>query len=82
MTLADIPVEEVEVWPDSWKAFRLFESLSTQWRTGPGGASGLDYSAVPATAQMLGVKRSELPGIFPDLRILEVEALLVMSESK
>ncbi|WP_410003797.1 DUF1799 domain-containing protein [Pseudomonas syringae] len=47
MTLADIPVEEVEVWPDSWKAFRLFESLSTQWRTGPGGASGLDYSAIP-----------------------------------
>ncbi|OBS35867.1 DUF1799 domain-containing protein [Pseudomonas syringae] len=82
MTLADIPVEEVEVWPDSWKAFRLFESLSTQWRTGPGGASGLDYSAIPATAHMVGLKRHELPGIFSDLRTLEVEALLVMSESK
>ncbi|MEE4683646.1 DUF1799 domain-containing protein [Pseudomonas alliivorans] len=82
MTLADIPVEEVEVWPDSWKAFRLFESLSTQWRNGPGGASGLDYSAIPATAHMTGIKRHELPAIFPDLRTLEVEALLVMSESK
>lgn len=82
MTKADIPDEEIEVWPDAWRAFRLFESLSTQWRTGPGGASGLDYAVIPATAQMTGMKRSELPAIFSDLRTLEVEALLVMSESK
>ncbi|MCK2109230.1 DUF1799 domain-containing protein [Pseudomonas juntendi] len=81
MTLADIPVEEVEVWPDAWPAFRLFDAMGTQWRVGPGGPSGLDYTAIPATASMLGIKRRHLTDIFPDLRVMEVEALAVMAES-
>ncbi len=81
LTLADIPEEEVEVWPDAWPAFRLFEALSTQWRLGQGGPSGLDYAAIPVTASMLGIKRRDLTDIFPDLRIMEVEALAVMAES-
>lgn len=81
MTLADIEEEEVEVWADAWPAFRLFEALSTQWRLGPGGPSGLDYTAIPAAASMLGIKRQELTKIFPDLRIMEHEALAVMAEA-
>lgn len=81
LSLADVPEEEVEVWPDVWPALRLFEAMSTQWRTGQGGTSGLDYAAVPATAAMLGIRRRDLAEIFPDLRALEVEALAVMSES-
>lgn len=81
MTLADIEEEEVEVWADAWPAFRLFEALSTQWRLGQGGPSGLDYTAVPITAAMLSIKRRDLPGIFPDLRIMEHEALAVMAET-
>lgn len=81
LSLADVPDEEVEVWPDAWPALRLFEAMGTQWRLGQGGASGLDYAAIPSTALMLGIKRRELPDIFPDLRILEVEALAVMAES-
>ncbi|MBH3342450.1 DUF1799 domain-containing protein [Pseudomonas parafulva] len=81
LSLADVPDEEVEVWPDAWPALRLFEAMSTQWRLGQGGASGLDYAAIPATSSMLGIKRRELFNIFPDLRILEIEALAVMAES-
>ncbi|WP_462402972.1 DUF1799 domain-containing protein [Pseudomonas sp. Marseille-QA0332] len=80
--MADIPEEEVEVWPDIWPAFRLFEALGTQWRLGQGGPSGLDYTAVPVTAAMLGIKRRDLVDIFPDLRVFEVEALAVMAESQ
>lgn len=71
----------MEVWPDVWLAFRLFEAMGTQWRLGQGGPSGLDYTAIPATASMLGIKRRDLTDIFPDLRIMEVEALAVMAES-
>lgn len=71
----------MEVWPDAWPAFRLFDAMSTQWRVGQGGASGLDYTAIPATASMLGISRRDLTDIFPDLRIMEVEALAVMAES-
>lgn len=71
----------MEVWPDAWPAFRLFDAMATQWRVGQGGASGLDYSVIPATASMLGIKRRDLTDIFPDLRIMEVEALAVMAEN-
>lgn len=81
LTPEDIEVEEVEVWPDAWPVFRLFESMGTQWRLGQGGPFGLDYTAIAATASMLGIKRRDLNEIFPDLRIMEHEALAVMAES-
>jgi len=55
--------------------------MATQWRVASGGPSGLDYTAIPATAAMLGIKRRDLTDIFPDLRVMEVEALAVMAES-
>lgn len=82
MTKADIPDEEYEVWPDNWPAFLLFEAMSTQWRVGMGGAVGLDYNAIKPVASMIGLKRDELAIAFPDLRMMEAEALLVMSESR
>ncbi|EKT4472935.1 DUF1799 domain-containing protein [Pseudomonas putida] len=81
MTLDDIEEEVVDVLPDAWPAFRLFDALRTQWRVASGGPSGLDYNAIPATASMLGIKRRDLTDIFPDLRVMEVEALAVMAES-
>ncbi|MEE1869084.1 DUF1799 domain-containing protein [Pseudomonas sp. 119P] len=81
LTPDDIEEEEVEVWPDAWPAFCLFEALGTQWRLGQGGPSGLDYTAIPTTASMLGIKRRDLDDIFPDLRIMEHEALAVMAEA-
>ncbi|MGN8259516.1 DUF1799 domain-containing protein [Pseudomonas sp. SMSB3] len=80
LTPDDIEEEVVEVWPDAWPAFRLFDALGTQWRVAPGGPSGLDYTAIPATASMLGINRRDLTNIFPDLRVMEVEAMAVMSE--
>lgn len=82
MTKADIPEDEYDVWPDNWPAFLLFEAMSTQWRVGIGGATGLDYNALPPVASMLGMKRREIPEVFHDIRVMEAEAMLVMSESK
>ncbi|SPO56184.1 conserved protein of unknown function [Pseudomonas sp. JV551A1] len=80
LTPDDIEEEVVEIWPDAWSAFRLFDALGTQWRVASRGPSGLDYTAIPATASMLGIKRRDLNDIFPDLRVMEVEALAVMTE--
>lgn len=82
LTKADIPEDEYDVWPDNWPAFLLFEAMSTQWRVGIGGATGLDYNALPPVASMLGMKRREIPEVFHDIRVMEAEAMLVMSESK
>ena len=82
MNKEEITDEEYEVWPDNWPAFLLFEAMSTQWRVGMGGAVGLDYNAIKPVASMIGLKRAELTQAFPDLRMMEAEALLVMNESK
>jgi hypothetical protein len=47
-----------------------------------GGATGLDYTALRDVSDFVGTSRKQLREIFPDLQAMEVEALLVMSESK
>ncbi|WP_454844021.1 DUF1799 domain-containing protein [Pseudomonas gorinensis] len=81
MTLADLDQGDTEIWPDNWPAFRLFNALSTQWRTGPGGATGLDYSVVREVAILIGIKKRQIPELFPDLQVMEAEALAVMAEA-
>lgn len=56
--------------------------MSTQWRTGAGGAIGFDYSCLRDVASFLGIKKKQLADIFPDLQVLEGEALRVMAEAE
>jgi len=81
LTMDDID-EDVEIWPDNWPVFRLFNALGTQWRTGAGGATGLDYSVVREVATLIGIKKRQIPELFPDLQVMEAEALAVMAEAK
>lgn len=82
MTRADIPDREIEVFPDIWPAFLVFDAMSTQWRMGMGGAVGLDYGVISDVTALLGFTKKQTAKLFPDLRVMEAEALLVMSESK
>ncbi|MGY2258114.1 DUF1799 domain-containing protein [Pseudomonas sp. SDO55104_S430] len=82
LTMADIEDYDVEVWPDNWPTFRLFNALGTQWRTGAAGATGLDYSVIREVATLIGIKKRQIPELFPDLQVMEAEALAVMAEAK
>lgn len=82
LTAADLDDEDVEVWPCNWPALRLFSSMRTQWRAGVNGAIGLDYSSIHDVAGFLGIKKKKLAAIFPDLQVLEGEALRVMAEER
>lgn len=72
-----VTVDPVMVWPDCLPAIRLFAACGTQWRWAPVGygacAVGLDYTAVAATADWLGLDRT--PHLLDDLRQLEAGAL-------
>lgn len=81
LTLADIEEDDVEIWPDNWPVFRLFNALGTQWRTGACGATGLDYTSIRDVASYLGIKKRQIPELFPDLQVMEAEALAVMAEA-
>jgi hypothetical protein len=82
LTAADLSGDDVEVWPCNWPAFLLFNRISTQWRVGAGGAIGLDYNCIRDVAEFLGIKKKKLAEIFPDLQVLEGEALRVMAEER
>lgn len=81
---ADYGLDEVEVWPENWKAWDLFYyRLSTQWRTGVqvfmGGAvsvpTGLDYPAAYPLLDRIAEDQQEWMEIFEDLQVLESAAL-------
>lgn len=82
LTLEEIPEEEVLVWDINWNTFNLFMALTTQWRVGMGGATGLDYSVIPAVGKMLGFKKKQINDMFPDLQVMENEALITMGENE
>lgn len=67
-----------EVWACHWKTVCLFGVMSTQWRTGMNGPTGLDYTALPVAARALGVRLSRQR--FEDLRTLESEVLKIVQE--
>jgi len=77
-----LPEENCEVWPDIWPAFKVFEAMTTQWRTGVCGATGLDYTSIRHVAGFLGLSRVQVADIFPDIRVMEAEALRVMADQR
>ena len=81
LKLSEIPPEEIEVWDVNWDSFNLFAALATQWRTGMGGAIGLDYNCIPVVASLLGYKKKHTQEMFSDIMVMENEALLTMGEN-
>jgi len=69
-----------EVWPENWPAFKLFCKLGTQWRVGPAGASGLDYTALLAIMARMALTDDEHDNLFDDIQVLERAALEAMNQ--
>lgn len=70
------------MFPDNLAAVTTFLAMSTQWRVGAAGATGLDYTALPAVLRMRDVPRDEWPDLFEQLQIIETEALTIMIERR
>lgn len=82
LTVEEIPEEDVYVWDCNWDTFNVFYHLSTQWRTGMGGPTGLDYNTIIPVGKMLGLKKKQINTLFPDLQVMENEALITMEENR
>lgn len=70
---------DFEVWPENWLPFQVFSQVSTQWRVGYGGPTGLDYSQVKWVMELMRVKKPL--EILHAIRTLESSALKTMSRS-
>lgn len=81
-TAADYGLDAVEVWPENWPSWSLFCKVSTQWRIGMGGPSGLDYAAVYPLLDRAAKDPQEWDELFEDIQLLERTALDQMSENR
>ena len=69
----ELPPEEIALFPENLLPLELFGAMSSQWR--PNG-SGLDYAALPATLDLLGITdKKQQRQAFDGLRVLEQEAI-------
>lgn len=81
-TAADYGLDAVEVWPENWQAWSIFCQVSTQWRIGMGGPTGLDYGAIYPLLDRIAQDAAEWMDLFEDLQIMERTALKQMSENR
>lgn len=75
-------VQDTTVWELHWPAVELFAAMSTQWRVGMAGATGLDYAALPAVFDLYDVPKGQRRERMDEIRIMEREALAVIAERK
>ena len=91
LDLLGISMEDVEdtsstdIWPENVNAFLVFDAMRTQWRVGMAGATGLDYAALPATIDFLGIEFGEdltRKQLFSQVRVMEYAALSLMAQQR
>ena len=82
LTPEDYDTEAIKVLPDLWDSYLVFDSMTTQWRTGMGGPTGLDYTAIPVVYDALGLAKEDYQRIFFDVRLMEAEVLRLFSEKE
>lgn len=81
LTLGDASAV-VPIWPCHAVAFAVFSDLRTQWRAGMGGATGMDYAAIPVVMDLHGVPPAERRECFRQLRVMEAAALQVIADAR
>ncbi len=76
----DYDHEVIEIWPENHQAINLFTSISTQWRVGAGGPTGLDYNVLFTRMARMGLSDEQYEQLFDDIRVIESEALSILNK--
>lgn len=61
----------VYLWPESVASWNAFLELQTQWRTGMGGPTGLDYTAVLAHLAESVPRKADRRSVYSGVRACE-----------
>ena len=79
----DYEEDELLVWPEHARALHFFmDQCQTQWRSGMGGATGLDYTAILAAIEFEEPDRAQARELFEQIRCIERGALEEMGKRK
>lgn len=79
---SDYETDPVEVWPENQPAVSLFQFLSSQWRVGMSGPTGLDYNVAYRKMDRMGLTPAAYDDLESDLQVLEYEALATINQKK
>jgi len=75
------PAQRTEyLWPSNVKNWHHWQAVQTQWRSGTGGATGLDYAGVLAYLGAQGLKRPQRLEAFTGIQAAERATLEVWAE--
>lgn len=80
LSAEDYAGEDVEVWPDSERAYLLFSQLQTQWRAGAMGPIGLDYNTLFHKMDRMRLEPDDYDELEAEIRTMEFAALERMNE--
>lgn len=64
-----------EVFEENWEVLMLFLRVSTQWRIGMAGPTGLDHGVTLGLLSLYSVEESKRVELFEGVRIMEDAAL-------
>ena len=78
----DYAADVVEVWEENWPVVQFFARLSTQWRHGMSGPTGLDYASVLALLRTLRLPRARADEFVEGIQAMEVAALNAMHQKR
>lgn len=76
------PDEVVWAYEENWPALLLFSALGTQWRVGMAGATGLDYTVLPAVMDLQDIAPEHRRERFEEIRTMERAALKAMADKR
>lgn len=74
LTPADYDVT-VEVWPENWPAWCLWQQVRGQWRVGVAGVYALDYVPLFALMERMRLPDDEWRTTFEAIRVIEATAI-------
>lgn len=74
------PEPEVTVWQDLWRSFEIYMRLQSQWRCGPSGPLGLDFTVLYPELARLQITGEAWDETMWHLRLIESEALKRLQE--
>ncbi|WP_303637557.1 DUF1799 domain-containing protein [Stenotrophomonas tuberculopleuritidis] len=69
------PPPQVELWPECALPIDIFSRVSTQWRIGAGGPTGLDYNVVYQELEREGLTAEKHAEAMAGIRVIERAAL-------
>ena len=75
----DYETDPLDLWPENEPAIDLFSSISTQWRTGFSGPTGLDYNVLFSRMARMNLDDQTHERLFQDIRVIEGEALSIIN---